>query len=63
MGSSWLQNTPNLVIFLCKDKKELPADKGYLPPSPPPPPALLYCISPLLTDQGDTGLQVQSPRY
>lgn len=63
MGSSWLQNTSNLVIFLSKDKKELTADNSYLPSSPPISSCLFYCISPLLTDQEVTDLQVQILTY
>lgn len=31
----YLQNTPSLVIFMPREKKEQTADKGCLPPSPP----------------------------
>lgn len=48
MGSSWLQNTPNLVIFLSKDKKELTANNGYLLSSPP-----ISCSSPLYFSSAD----------
>lgn len=62
MGFSWLQQAPNPVIFLPKDKKRADCWHG-LPPSVSLQLARLYCISPLGTNGGVTDLQAQSPRH